>query len=63
MTVENVGTYQIEIRKDTAVKNLYYYTVTVGLEQTGGQALGYGQAMAMANDRAYELLERAGLVQ
>ncbi len=68
MAIESVGEYTIEIRKDTSTKNLYYYQVTVAMgegkvETASGQALGYGQGMAMANDRAFEILERAGFVK
>lgn len=67
MAVETVGEYAIEVRKDTNLKNLYYFTVTVNLgdkhDSASGQALGYGQAMAMGNDRAYEILERNGMVK
>lgn len=63
MAIETLGQYTVEIRKDTTLKNLYYFTATVGEDTTSGQALGFGQAMVMASDRAYEIMERKGQVK
>lgn len=57
---EEVVKYEVNIRKDTTTKNLYFYTVKSDGAEISGQALGLGPAMMQASDAIYGKLESEG---
>lgn len=61
MAIEEIVEYTVKIRKHE--KNLYFYSVTEGGVETGGQAMGIGQAMNLVSEMVYAKLENESRVK
>ncbi len=55
--------YEVSIRKDKSLKNLYFYEAKVDETVLSGQAFGVGDAMLKIGDHVFRYLEDQGKVK